>query len=153
MSRDRDELVDEVLAGGRTLSTAAVMFHSALAERVGLSATENKALELLDRHGPMTPAQLAKEAGLAPASVTALLDRLDRKQAARRVPHPKDGRRFLVEIDPDHRARSGALFADFVAGLHEMLGSYDDDELAVLARFLADATGVQQAATARLTGD
>src|ERR1051325_1860530 len=99
MSSEHDRAVEQVLWAGRKLSTAAVMFHTALAERVGLSVTETKALEVIERHGPITPGDLSRESGLAPASVTPLLDRLPRKGAARRVPHPSDGRRFLVEID------------------------------------------------------
>ena len=150
MSTDRDELVAEVLAGGRTLSTAAVMFHEALAARVGLSAGENKALELIDRHGPMTPARLGAESGLAPASVTALVDRLVRKGAAVRDPHPHDGRRVLVRIAPGHLERMVGLFGEFVGALHALCAGYTDEELAVVSRFLTDATAVQQRSTGRL---
>jgi MarR family len=52
---------------------AAVMFHAALSARLGLSATEEKALDLLDRFGPLTARQLAERSGLAPASVTGLV--------------------------------------------------------------------------------
>lgn len=46
---DQPAATDAVLAAGRELSTAAVMFHAILAETQGLSATETKALELLER--------------------------------------------------------------------------------------------------------
>ena len=100
----------------------------------------------------MTPADLARLTGLTPASVTALLDRLERKQVARRLPHPTDGRRFLVEIDPTHLARSRELFTDLVLQLKELSGEFSDDELAAIGRFLHAAAERQLQATRRLTG-
>ena len=150
---DRGDLVDAVLAGGRTLSTAAVMFHETLAARVGLSATENKALEMLQRLGPMTPARLAEESGLAPASVTALVDRLERKGAAVRDPHPHDRRRVLVRMAPEHLARVAGLFTEFVGALQGACAAYTDEELRVVARFMADAAAVQQRSTGLLAGE
>lgn len=151
MSRDRQELVQDILLAGRELSTAAVMFHTAVGEASGLSVTETKALEVITRSGPVTPADLARLSGLAPASVTALLDRLERKRVARRVPHPTDGRRFLVEIDPAHMARSQVVFTDLVTQLVDLCEDFDDDQLATVVRFLRGAAERQLAATRRLT--
>jgi DNA-binding MarR family transcriptional regulator len=140
-----------MLLAGRELSTAAVMFHTAVGEASGLSVTETKALEVITRSGPVTPADLARMSGLAPASVTALLDRLERKQVARRVPHPTDGRRFLVEIDPEHMARSRIVFTDLVTQLEELAEEFDDEELAAVVRFMHGAAERQLQATRRIT--
>jgi DNA-binding MarR family transcriptional regulator len=152
VSRGRPELVQDMLLAGRELSTAAVMFHTAVGEAAGLSVTETKALEVITRSGPVTPADLARLSGLAPASVTALLDRLERKGVARRTPHPTDGRRFLVEIDPGHMARSQIVFTDLVLQLKELAEEFDDDELAAVVRFLHGAAARQLDATRKLTG-
>jgi DNA-binding MarR family transcriptional regulator len=140
-----------MLLAGRELSTAVVMFHSAVGDSAGLSLTETKALEVITRNGPVTPADLARLTGLTPASVTALLDRLERKKVARRLPHPTDGRRFLVEIDPAHLERSRALFTDLVLSLEELSGEFTDEELAAVNRFLHGAAERQLQATRRLT--
>ena len=141
-----------MLLAGRELSTAVVMFHTAVGDAAGLSLTESKALEVITRDGPVTPADLARLTGLTPASVTALLDRLERKKVARRLPHPTDGRRFLVEIDPEHLQRSRELFTDLVLSLKELSGEFTDDELATVSRFLHGAAELQLRATHRLTG-
>jgi DNA-binding MarR family transcriptional regulator len=75
----RAELLDELALAGRAMSAATVMFHATVAARQGLSATEEKALDLLDRFGPLTAGELAKRSGLAPASVTGLINRLEEK--------------------------------------------------------------------------
>jgi DNA-binding MarR family transcriptional regulator len=153
MSSRRDELIQRVFLAGRELSTAAVMFHTAVAAKGGLTATETKALDLLERLGPLTAGELSEQSGLAPASVTGLIDRLERKGVARRIPHPQDRRRVLIEMNRDHLAVSEPMFDDFVAGMRELCEKYDDDQLLTIIDFVSASARVQQAATARLTRD
>jgi DNA-binding MarR family transcriptional regulator len=149
----RAELLRELEAAGRAQSAATVMFHSTLAAIRGLSATEEKALDLLDRFGPLTAGELARHSGLAPASVTGLVDRLERKGFARRVPHPRDGRSVLVEIDRDRvMASLGPLFADWFRSLDELWAGYTDEQLELILHFLNEVARRQQQATANLTG-
>jgi DNA-binding MarR family transcriptional regulator len=148
----RAELLRELEAAGRAQSAATVMFHSVLAAKRGLSATEEKALDLLDRFGPLTAGELARRAGLAPASVTGLVDRLERKGFARRVPHPRDGRSVLVEVDHERvMASLGPLFADWFRSLDELWAGYSDEQLELILHFLTEVARRQQAATALLT--
>jgi DNA-binding MarR family transcriptional regulator len=151
VSSERDQAVADLLEAGRLLSTAAVMFHSAVAASAGLTVTESKAMEIIQRLGPMTPAAIAEESGLAPASVTDLLDRLTRKGVARRRPHPSDKRRVLVEIEPGYARRSSALFEDFVSAMTEVCARYDVAQLRVITEFLNASAQCQQEATVRLT--
>jgi DNA-binding MarR family transcriptional regulator len=149
----RAELLRELEAAGRAQSAATVMFHSVLAAKRGLSATEEKALDLLDRFGPLTAGELARRAGLAPASVTGLVDRLERKGFARRVPHPRDGRSVLVEVDHERvMASLGPLFADWFRSLDGLWAGYSDEQLELILHFLNEAARRQQQATANLTG-
>jgi DNA-binding MarR family transcriptional regulator len=148
----RTELLAQLETAGRASSAATVMFHSTLAAIQGLSATEEKALDLLQRDGPLSAGELAKRAGLAPASVTALVDRLEAKGYARRIRHPSDRRSVLVEIDNERvLAALGPLFADWFASLDELYAGYSDDQLEVILHFLSEAARRQQAATAKLT--
>lgn len=150
---DREDLTARMLAAGRELSTAAVMFHTALAARQGLSATEEKALDLLDRLGPLTARQLAAHASLAPASVTGLVDRLERKGFARRVPNPADKRSVLVETVPDRLTDLAPLFDDYVASMTELVTRYNNIELAAIVDFLTEAAARQRNATRLLRDD
>ena len=50
----RAELLEQLALAGRASSVATVMFHTAVAARQGLNATEEKALDLLERSGPLT---------------------------------------------------------------------------------------------------
>ncbi|MFG3252940.1 MarR family winged helix-turn-helix transcriptional regulator [Streptomyces sp. NPDC048172] len=147
----REERVNEVLLAGRKLSTAAVLFHSALAAGQGLSATDTKALDLVQRLGPMTAGELARHLSLKPASVTALIGRLESKDALRKVPHPQDGRKVVLEFDEAFAARTAHLFDDLVGSLRELCEHYTDDQLDTIAQFTTEAARRQTDATRKLT--
>jgi DNA-binding MarR family transcriptional regulator len=150
----RAELLEELAMAGRASSVATVMFHTAVAARQGLSASEEKALDLLERSGPLTAGELARQSGLAPASVTGLINRLEQKGFARRIQNPSDRRSILVEVDVERMyARVAPLFADWVRSLEELYAGYSDEQLEVILHFLTEAARRQQEATARLTGD
>ncbi len=154
MARPRKELLEELALAGREMSAATVMFHSAVAAAHGLSATEEKALDLLDRFGPLTAGELAKRSGLAPASVTGLINRLERKGFARRIANPSDRRSILVEVDAERLyAAMVPLFADWVGELEELYAGYSDEELELILHFLTEVARRQREATARLTNE
>ena len=142
-------LADLELAG-RGMSTAAVMFHTGLAGRLGLSATEEKALDILDRAGPLTAKELAERSGLAPPSVTALVRRLEQKGFATRRPHPSDGRRILIETSSDRLAGLTELFADWADALESLYATFSDQQLETILEFLRRATELQLEMTTRL---
>lgn len=146
----RADLVEQVLLAGRTLSTAAVLFHTALAEKQGLTASDMKALDLIARTGPLTAGQLSEQSGLAPASVTGLIGRLEAKGAARRVAHPGDGRKVLIEFDPQFARNNMPLFDDLVRLLRDQCDDYDDAQLATIAGYLSEAAARQMDATRML---
>jgi DNA-binding MarR family transcriptional regulator len=150
----RAELLEQLAMAGRASSVATVMFHTTVAAKQGLSASEEKALDLLERSGPLTAGELARRSGLAPASVTGLINRLEQKGFARRIQNPSDRRSILVEVDVERMyARVAPLFADWVRSLEELYAGYSDEQLEVILHFLTEAARRQQEATARLTGD
>ena len=150
----RAELLEQLAMAGRASSVATVMFHTAVAAKQGLNASEEKALDLLERSGPLTAGELARQTGLAPASVTGLITRLERKGFARRIPNPDDRRSVLVEVDLERLyARVAPLFGDWVRSLQELYAGYTDEQLEVILHFLTEAARRQQEATARLTDD
>lgn len=157
MSRDisehRKKLLDELVEAGRESSNAAVMYHSAMGQRLGLGMTEEKTLDLLQRHGPLTAGELSQHTGLAPASVSGLIDRLEAKWLVRRVRDTKDRRRVIVEINWERLAGFGELFEPFVAAMSGLYDRYTDDELALIVDFLRRSTALQRAATTELRAE
>ncbi|PRX95476.1 DNA-binding MarR family transcriptional regulator [Allonocardiopsis opalescens] len=151
MARGRSERTRAVAAAGRELSDAAVMFHAVVAARLGLGASEEKTLGLLQQHGPLTAGELGLRSGLAPASVTGVIDRLERRGFVSRERDPRDRRRVVVRIDD-------AAIADMerhLTGLARRLGTlydrYTDAELELITGFLREAAARQRDATAELS--
>ena len=149
---ERTEILRQLMEVERSHSAVTVMFHSAVAAKQGLNATEEKTLDHLQRQGPLTAKDLAELTGLAPASVTGLLDRLEGKGFVRRVKHPTDKRRVLVEPNQEKLAELAVFFEDRARDIVEACQEFSTDELSTVIRFLSVTSERQRAAAARLTG-
>src|SRR5436190_426344 len=135
----RAELLELLETAGRASSVATVMFHTAVAARQGLSASEEKALDLLERSGPLTAGELARQSGLAPASVTGLINRLEHKGFARRIQNPSDRRSILVEAD----GLLLSLYGPAIPQLRQAYGvSGGGSALVLSAHFAGAMTGI-----------
>jgi DNA-binding MarR family transcriptional regulator len=132
----RKQILDDLARVGRESSDATVLFHSHIAERMGLHPTDYKALGLLERLGPMSAGDLGRHAGLATASVTNLIDRLESKGYARRIRDSGDRRRVLVEVVRDRLGAAAELFSSTRRSLARLYEGYSDRDLAVIADFL-----------------
>ncbi|MFB9684605.1 MarR family transcriptional regulator [Amycolatopsis plumensis] len=151
MSSERTKLVEEVLLRSRELSTETVMFHTAIAATRGLSAVETKVLDYLARFGSQTPKELARLSGLAPASVTAMIDRLEGKGIVNREPHPDDRRKILIALDLRSIESGVHLWDHLVKGMHELCDRYTEDELRTIIGFVRTATTLTHESTEKLT--
>ncbi|MEO3890613.1 MarR family transcriptional regulator [Nonomuraea sp. B5E05] len=116
----------------------------------GRPATSGR--DLLQRLGPLTAGELAQHTGLAPASISGLIDRLESRWLVRRVRDTKDRRRVIVEINSEQLAGFAELFAPFVAALAHLYERYTDDELKLILDYLKRSTALQREATEALTG-
>ena len=146
----RAEVVAELDMAGRMMSTAAVMFHTKLAELRGLTAADSKALDILDRFGPLSAGEFGERTGLAPATITGLIDRLEQRSLARRIKDPNDGRRVLIELNRAALMPAMALFVPFLTALHQVYEGYSVAELALINRFMREVSDVQMKAAQQL---
>ncbi|HEX7081576.1 MAG TPA: MarR family transcriptional regulator [Gammaproteobacteria bacterium] len=134
--RPREDLLAELAKAGREHSDATVLFHAIVASLMELHPTDYKVLGLLERFGAMSAGEIARQSGLATASVTNLIDRLERKGFARRMQDDRDRRRVLVEPVLEHLHGARDMFASTQRSLRRLLEHYSDRELAVIADFL-----------------
>src|SRR5262249_61743664 len=94
-----------------------------MAERVGLGATEEKTLSLLNQLGPLTAGEIASHIGLTTPSVTGLLDRLESKEMVRRVRGPHDRRRGIGEPKQERLSENCQNFFSFQGTFLESLAN------------------------------
>ncbi len=64
----------------------------------GLSLTQVATLASLDRHGPLTPRELAEHERVQPPSMTRILAGLEERGLIMRTAHETDGRQHLVSL-------------------------------------------------------
>ena len=119
----------------------------------GLSSTDVRALVCLldqERVGvPASPTWLAGQLGVTTASVTALLDRLERAGHVRRVPRSDDRRRVDVRVEDSARDLGWAFFGPLIDATAAVLARRSADERAVVDAFLDDMVAAVAAAGER----
>ncbi|RZS87509.1 MarR family transcriptional regulator [Motilibacter rhizosphaerae] len=91
------------------------------------------ALASLDRHGPMTPGELAEHEHVSPPSMTRTIAALEEQGLLTRSPHPTDRRQQILAVTPDAHAMLEADRKRRDALLTEALADLTRDERAVLA--------------------
>jgi DNA-binding MarR family transcriptional regulator len=93
------DATDELLVACRRFIQAADLCEERVAARLGIGRSDLRAVNLLES-GPVAQGVIARELGLTPPTVTALIDRLETHGLVRRTPHPTDRRVTLVELLP-----------------------------------------------------
>ena len=84
---------------------------------LGVTQPIAQALAVVDGAGrPLTPTEISERTLLPSATMTAVLDSLERRGWIRRTPNPDDRRSLLIETTPDGRAVADS----FIPGLHSV---------------------------------
>ncbi|WP_394839522.1 MarR family transcriptional regulator [Pendulispora rubella] len=138
---------------GRELSARTILFHQAIAERVGLSVTDHKCLDIASRaamEGPLNAGRLAELTGLTTGAVTGVLDRLEKAGFVRREKDPDDRRQVLVRLLPDRVPELMAVFAPFAKAWEEMCSRYTVEELARVHDFFRTTLDFMRQETERV---
>ena len=113
----------------------------ALADRrlraYGLSPGGRQVLAVLDGEGgPLSPTEIAERLIITTASMTSLLDTLQRRGLVKRAPDATDRRRVLVTITADGTRLIRRLIPEMVALQDEVAGALSPDDRAELVRLL-----------------
>jgi DNA-binding MarR family transcriptional regulator len=130
------DVLERFSAYARESSALTVLFHSRVAEQMGLSPTDEKCLDLAMRaDGPITAGRIAELSGLSTGAVTGVIDRLERAGYVRRVRDPHDRRKVLVEVTVGDEGKFEHLFAGAQETLREVLSRFTPEERDVLERY------------------
>ncbi|MHA6628777.1 MarR family transcriptional regulator [Pseudonocardia sichuanensis] len=123
----------------RSLNEAALQL-ALLNRRVGgrleLKDADLECFNLVHNEGPLTPSVLARRAALHPATVTGVLDRLERGGWVVRERDPGNRRAVLVRALRDRNNELFGLLAGMNTAMADILSEYSTDELRVIADFL-----------------
>jgi DNA-binding MarR family transcriptional regulator len=138
--RKRGELVAALNDEFRQLSTATILFHQAIADRLGMNVTDHKCADILLGTGPITAGELARRTGLTTGAITGVIDRLEKAGFVRRAKDAGDRRRVIIEPLPGEINRViGPLFQSIAQAMAKLCEDYTMQELAVIRDFTARA--------------
>ncbi|GAA0379275.1 MarR family transcriptional regulator [Acrocarpospora corrugata] len=134
----RRRLAVEIRESLRALGNQLALLNHHVGMHAGLKDVDLDCLELISRHGPISPSALARRAGLHPATVTGIIDRLQRDGwvVRERTPEASDRRAVAVRALRDRGAELFHLYSGMNTALDQICTGYDDKELELLAEFL-----------------
>jgi len=153
VARRRRRLTRAVKESLRELSNQLSLLNHQVGTHIELKDVDLDCLELLNRHGPLNPSALARRAGLHPATMTGVLDRLERGGWIARERDTDDRRAVLVRVRRDRAPEIFGLYAGMNASMDRLCAGYSDTELELLADFLRRTTDAGRSATDELAGD
>lgn len=139
-SRSKSALIDELIQEFRTTANQDDAFDAVAAARLGVSDTDMRCLNIIENSRGITAGELAMRSGLTAGAVTGVIDRLETRSYARRVPDPADRRRVRVEVTQGFYRAAERIWdpvaADWRATLSERFAS---DEIELIIAFLRSA--------------
>jgi DNA-binding MarR family transcriptional regulator len=138
---------------GRDLSGAVVLFHQAVAARLGLSAGDLKTLELIATEGPFSASDLARRTGLTAAGITSVIARLAAGGYVVREVDPGDRRRAIIRAAEADHPELAEAFAGLGRALGGVIAEYGPAERAAIASYLRRMVDILREQTIRLGSD
>jgi DNA-binding MarR family transcriptional regulator len=114
--------------------TARRLRQEAATEATGLTPTSTAALATIERHGPLTPSELAQLERVRRPTVTRTLGCLEREGLVERTPDPLDGRSSLVAVNAAGRERLRRLRRRKNAYLAKRMRDLPDADVETLER-------------------
>jgi DNA-binding MarR family transcriptional regulator len=137
---------------GFRLSTATILFHAAIADRLGVSTTDLKCYSILRQTGPITAGELAERTSLTTGAITGVIDRLEHAKLVRRERDPHDRRRIVLELvhNAERERVIAQLYVPLGRAINALVAQYDAAERATILAFLTTATTILEAETTSL---
>ena len=114
--------------------TARRLRQEAATETNGLTPTSTAALATIERHGPLTPSEVAGIERVRRPTMTRTLGCLEREGLVDRTPDPADGRSSLVAINAAGRERLRRLRGRKNAYLARRMRDLSSEEIETLER-------------------
>src|SRR5712692_10784900 len=150
--RDRRRLSAAIKQSLRALRMQLSFLNLRVGASVDLKDVDLDCLDLIASHGPLSPSALARRAGLHPATMTGILDRLEQGGWVARERDPSDRRAVVVRARHERTAELVRLYAGMNTSMDQICAGYDDTELEVIADFLGRTTNAGRSATDELAG-
>ncbi|MEV6928346.1 MarR family transcriptional regulator [Dactylosporangium sp. NPDC051485] len=150
--RRRRRAANDIKESLRVLSIQLSLLNHQVGAHLDLKDVDFYCLDLVNRLGPLSPTALSRQAGLHPATMTGILDRLQKGGwiTRERDPDATDRRAVTVRALKDRNAELFQLYAGMNTTMDDICAGYTDEQLDLLAGFLRNATEAGRTATDEL---
>jgi DNA-binding MarR family transcriptional regulator len=154
-ARRRRRKATEIKESLRELSIQLSLLNLQVGAHLDLNYVDLHCLDLINRFGPLSPTALARRAGVHPATMTGVLDRLQRAGwiVRERDPEASDRRAVTVRAVRDRNAELFRLYSGMNNSMDDIFAGYSEEELTLLADFIRRTTEAGRAATDTLAGN
>lgn len=151
--RRRRRAVAEAKSNLRNLRIELAMLNHRVGDRAALKDADLDCLDVLVRHGSMAPGELARRTGIHAATMTGILNRLERDGWIVRERAEHDRRAVRLAPVPERVREIFGHYGGMDSALDHILGSYSDADLEVITDFLQRCTEAGRRATEELASD
>jgi DNA-binding MarR family transcriptional regulator len=151
----RGEALRRVQIGLRRLTQQLHRLNDVVGSQIDLLPGDLEVLDMVGREGPMAPRDVSAATGIHPATLTGVLDRLERGGWLTRLPDPEDRRRVIVTAETERGGELARRYAPMGKAITKICSEYSQEELTRIVAFLERVTeaGAEVAAEMRRTID
>jgi DNA-binding MarR family transcriptional regulator len=151
--RRRQRSTSEIRESLRELRIQLSLLNYRVGSQLELKDVDLDCFDMIDAYGPLSPSALARRAGLHPATMTGILDRLERGGWIVRERDPSDRRAVVVRAIRERYAELMRQYAGMSRSMNKLLAGYSDSELETIADFMRCTVDAGRNATEELARD
>lgn len=123
---DVEELSKTIIEFYEKLST----WEEGVVRDSGLTTAQNHTIEIVGHEGAIKMRRLADKLGVTTGTLTVSIDRLEKKELLRRVPHQSDRRSYLIELTDKGREVFEMHHNHHLSLTREMMTGFTEQEQA-----------------------
>jgi len=138
-AQSRAEVLDALQRAQRLQGAHSTVHGAAIAAKVGINPVDLECLDLLQIYGPLPAGQLATHAGLSTATMTTIVDRLEKSGFVMRDRSGPDRRVVLIRMLPKALQTIGPHYRHLMERLTTLQEKCTDEELAIITRYTEGA--------------